>query len=464
MGANRRIRDPLYDLIEFDKSHFGNMLWDIVQAPSFQRLRRIKQLGFSDYVYPGATHSRFSHSLGVFHIAQRLIALLEAKLGREGLHPEKANRALAAALVHDIGHGPFSHAFEMVGKELNLSMVRHERVSGEIIKNSEIGKIFDTYDEGLARKIADLILAKGYDDIYGAIVSSQFDADRLDYMQRDRLMAGTKLGGIDFSWLLANLEISKIQLSTPDGEQYEKETFVLNPKAIHAAEAYVLSLFQLYPALYFHKATRCLERMFSKLLVRLFTLIGERSLKETGLNQNHPLVRFCKSPKELDRYLALDDNVILGAIPQLKEAKDPTIARFAQNLQERKLYQCFDLSEKLVDPASELSTQEYENAFTKARIQFSKIIEEWVQDKKKADHVFMDDGERKPYKEFSEEGSPLNQIRVQTGSGQTKDINDVSPIVRAIKPFRFYRVYVDREDGESCNFVRQQIDQHFKGE
>lgn len=114
----QRIRDPLHDLIEFDigENQLERVLWNVVQTCSFQRLRRVKQLGFSDIVYPGATHSRLQHSLGVFHTARRLMNVV-----REYTHPFDINRsqhALAAALVHDVGHGPFSHAFEDVGEKL----------------------------------------------------------------------------------------------------------------------------------------------------------------------------------------------------------------------------------------------------------------------------------------------------------------------------------------------------------
>ena len=125
----QRTRDPLHNLIEFRANEFENVLWRVIQTRPFQRLRRVKQLGFSDFVYPGATHSRLMHSIGVFHTARRLMKVIEGHLGSERFEETHARVALAAALVHDLGHGPFSHAFEDVGKELKLKMANHEVVS-----------------------------------------------------------------------------------------------------------------------------------------------------------------------------------------------------------------------------------------------------------------------------------------------------------------------------------------------
>jgi uncharacterized protein len=115
---HQRIRDPLYNLIEFPADEFHDAMWRVIQTPQFQRLRRIKQLGFSELVYPGATHTRFAHSLGVFHTARKLMTIIKERLGDNAYQKTKVPVALAAALVHDLGHGPYSHAFEDVGKRL----------------------------------------------------------------------------------------------------------------------------------------------------------------------------------------------------------------------------------------------------------------------------------------------------------------------------------------------------------
>lgn len=451
-----RIRDPLYDIIEFEDNRLQNCLWEVVQTPSFQRLRRIKQLGFSDYVYPGATHSRFAHSLGVFYTAKKLISLIE-KMSPTSFSQENANCALAAALVHDIGHGPFSHAFESVGRELDLPMATHEFVSGEIIRTSEIGDIFNKYATQFSDKVAELIQQKGPSDIYSAVISSQFDADRLDYMQRDRIMAGTKIGAIDFSWLLDNLEIGKIPWGDEIEQKGELETFILNSKAIHAAEAYVLGLFQLYPTVYFHKATRCLELIFKNLLMQLFSLVKEGKLDFIGISPNHPLVVFAQQPNELKGALSLDDSVILGALPQLMNAKDSAIKHFSQCLYERRLYKCYDISKLINENLDKgLAPDEEDDQYTKLWLEISSEIREWLTENNKSNHILLDFGKREPYKHYAEDQVPLNQIRVVIENGQ-KDISIVSPIINAIKPFRFYRIYVDKKEAVCIKFVDNKL-------
>lgn len=273
--ANQRVRDPVHDLIEFSASELERTLWKVVQTRPFQRLRRVKQLGFSDLVYPGASHSRFAHSLGVFHTARQLMAVVRRHVS-EG-QESKELRALAAALVHDLGHGPFSHAFEKVGRRLGLKLADHETMSDTLIRRSEIAGTLNELGSGFADDVADIIKTDGIRTVQHAVVSSQFDADRLDYIRRDRMMTGTQHAAIDFQWLMANLEIGSVAVGVDDKQVGEIETFVLGPKAVHAAEAFILGLFQLYPTVHFHKAARCAEQIFAELLVCMVTLIRGRS-------------------------------------------------------------------------------------------------------------------------------------------------------------------------------------------
>lgn len=185
----QRVRDPLYNLIEFREERVDDLLWQIIKTEAFQRLRRIKQLGFSEFVYPGATHTRFAHSLGVFHLARRLIEIIDVKLKKRGSptsNNSEKDAALCAALLHDLGHGPFSHAFEEVGKKFQLASVNHESITDKLIREGEIGVILDRYYKGFRNNVAAAI--GEHSDIYSSVVSGQFDADRLDYMQRDRMM------------------------------------------------------------------------------------------------------------------------------------------------------------------------------------------------------------------------------------------------------------------------------------
>lgn len=317
----QRIRDPVHNLIEFRADQFEHTLWQIIQTRPFQRLRRIRQLGFSEFVFPGATHSRFAHSIGVFHTARQLIRVIQRQIDPAQFKDHQARVAVAASLVHNVGHGMFSHSFEEVGKKLDLSMARHEAVSEELVRNGEIREALLELGSGFAQDVADLIKREQPHDLYDAVVSSQFDADRLDYMQRDRMMTGVQSSGIDATWLMANLAIESVPTGADAEATGRVETLVMGPKAFHTAESYVLSLFQLYPNVYLHKTTRGAEKVFSALMIRLITLVRDGHGDKIGLPINHPIHRFAKDSSKLENVLALDDAVFWGALPLMIEAK-----------------------------------------------------------------------------------------------------------------------------------------------
>lgn len=384
----------------------------------FQRLRRVKQLGFSDFVYPGATHSRFIHSIGVFHTARMLMDVVDRELGDQ----RKTNReqqALAAALVHDVGHGPFSHAFEDVGRKLGLKMADHEVVSDILIRDSEISEIFAEMGSGFANDVADII-KNGPGDIYSAVVSSQFDADRLDYVRRDRLMSGTNHGAIDFEWLIANLTIESIPYGVDNSPLREIQTFCLGPKAIFAAESYVLGLFQLYPTLYLHKATRGAEKIFSELLLHIFETARSGKGYKTGLPAKHPLLEFAIDPDDPKRVLALDDTVIWGALSQLAESDIPAISDASLRLRDRILYKTIDIRQaiSLHFGDSDADRVELDERCSEIEQKIREKNEQWkAQDPQKLARILVDKTERAPYKPMTESKGPLNQIRIQTSEG-----------------------------------------------
>ena len=211
MPETYRLRDPVHGLIVFEKSNRVDQLaWRLINTPEFQRLRRIRQLGVTEFTFIGATHTRFSHSIGVFHTARHLVYLLKTKLIQDEFNQRRAEVALFAALLHDVGHGPFSHAFEDAQKSIGNAK-HHEDWTAEIITmdGGNIKKILSSYDADLPRQVAELLRADTPSDIYHSIVSSSFDADRLDYLRRDRMMTGSKAGAIDFDWLVDNLRVEK---------------------------------------------------------------------------------------------------------------------------------------------------------------------------------------------------------------------------------------------------------------
>jgi HD superfamily phosphohydrolase len=460
MFKQQRIRDPLHNLIEFRADEFEDSLWRALQTRPFQRLRRIKQLGFSDLIYPGACHSRFAHSVGVFHTARQLMRVIDDHLGRQ-FELSKARVALAGALVHDLGHGPFSHAFEQVGRRLGLKLANHELVSDMLIRDSEVSGALRGLGSGFANDVADLIRSAGPGSIYSAVVSSQFDADRLDYMRRDRLMTGAHVGAIDFEWLIANLEVGTVTQGVDQEPTAPIDTFVLGSKAIYAAETYVLGLFQLYPTVYFHKATRSAEKIFTELLHRVVRLTIDDSVANTGLPDNHPLVRFAKEPEKIENLLALDDTAVWGSLSLMADARDSAISDFACRLRDRRLYKCVDVLARL---GHGLGPGESEvPRLDRARAAIKEKTADWLAEQAGTVHrILVDEDVREAYKTFQESKGPLNQMRIRTAGDSLVDLGEVSKIVKAIEPFRFFRLYHADGDQKALDFIEQTIDGEIK--
>lgn len=458
-GRPQRIRDPLHDLIEFDTSRFEQMLWHVIQSPPFQRLRRVRQLGFSEYVYPGATHTRFAHSLGVLFNARRLMRNVKRHIGSDNFDQFRSEAALTAALLHDVGHGPFSHSFESIGKSLNLKYAKHEDVSDEIIRNTEVAEILDNYTPGMSKQVADIIGAKAPGDVYSSVVSSQFDADRLDYMQRDRMMSGTQHSEIDLTWLIANLELDAVPFGVEEEKIGEIETFVLSSKAIFAAETYVVGLFQLYPTVYFHKATRSAEKVFFFLFERVFRLVQRGDVDLVGLSKANPIVAFAENPDSLQNALRLDDSVIWGSLAELCESKDALIAQLAVMLRERRLPKAIDLRTAV---SRELGDEAPAEVIEKAVLLTRNSLNEWIDEQgAELPSIWIDTAQRVPYKEFQEDIGPLNQILIRHNGGLV-DLKEVSPIVDSIRPFKLDRAYVPFQDDGTAKKIDETIKQKAK--
>ena len=455
----QRIRDPLHDLIEFSDRELERTLWDVVQTRPFQRLRRVKQLGFSELVYPGATHSRFAHSLGVFHTSRRLMEIVRRHTND---NPTKENHALAAALVHDLGHGPYSHAFEKVGKRLKLKLADHEHMSDRLIREGEVADVLNRMGSGFASDVADIIKKDGRKTVHNAVVSSQFDADRLDYMRRDRMMTGVRHAAIDFEWLLANLEIGSVSIGVDETSLGSVDTFVLGAKATQAAEAYVLGLFQLYPTVYFHKATRGAEKLFTELLVRVVTLVRERSMKATGLGSRHPIVRFALAPDDLDIALCLDDSVIAGSLSLMADAPDPLVSQFARRLRDRKLYKCIDIRLKvahILDTDSQNTPERVEEIDRCCAAINQKLTALVEQSADPVPQILIDLDKRSPYKSGGESVGPLDRINIHTGGRVLVDLKQRSSVVASLTTFQLFRAYFDPNNGAARSDIERIVDQ-----
>ncbi|WP_051341635.1 HD domain-containing protein [Azospirillum halopraeferens] len=351
----KRLRDPVHGLIVFDETDpIDALAWRLIDTPEFQRLRRIRQLGVSEFTFPGAVHTRFAHSIGVFHTARTLVGVVRREMKRLGKEFEspKAEVALIAALLHDLGHGPFSHTFEGVQASRGVKR-RHERWTADIIRNPDgrIHPLLEGHRPGFTGEVAALLEKEDPEDIYHAIVSSSFDADRLDYLRRDRLMTGTGAGAVDFDWLIDNVRVAEIELDVPDEDGDEPRrvpTFCLTAKALPAAEQFLLARYTLHEQVYFHKTTRCVEKMIGKLLRAVADCaVGDNNaVASSGLLPDHPLIRFFGPDGEIvTNYLALDDALIHGSLDAMSKASNPSVSEMAARLKERRLYKTLDIAD-----------------------------------------------------------------------------------------------------------------------
>ncbi|NBO94060.1 MAG: HD domain-containing protein, partial [Planctomycetia bacterium] len=227
MGANgpKVFRDPVHNLIAFEDTPIDRLLLDLINTREVQRLRRIKQMGVSELVFPGANHSRFAHSLGVLHTARMFLDQLQRCQG-QSLPDEQQSLVLCAALLHDVGHGPFSHVFEQVTGRA------HEAYTLAIIQDPEtqVHQCLRAYDRQIPEKLAlffdDETEDEGKMPAYlKRIVSGQLDADRCDYLLRDSHATGTNYGNFDLAWMLAQLRPDPV-----------RKGFYLTRKGLAAAE------------------------------------------------------------------------------------------------------------------------------------------------------------------------------------------------------------------------------------
>ena len=438
MPKTHIVRDPVHSLISFNENDpFEALAWSLVSTKEFQRLRRIKQLGFSDLVYPGATHTRFSHCIGVFHTARNLVRCLEIDV--PGVpENDRAKVAQCAALLHDIGHGPFSHTFESVMKKVGKAK-DHKSWTIDIIRgNTEVSEVLRNYDKthgkDLQIQVAELFEQEYPADLYSTIVSSQFDADRLDYLRRDRLMTGIEQGVFDWEWLLKNLEtgIMPVPGGGEEGEFAKSPCLVLGYKGLTAAEGYLLGRFHLYKQVYLHKTTRSAEKMLGALLLRVADLIQGGHVQQTGLESSHPIVRFfSEDGGTLERYLALDDAVLWGGLLAMENSADEIVKELAHRLRHRKLYKCLDIG------AMELNARE------DAQVRFQQLL------KSRRFHEIDVLQDRFPvsvykFRDYESQGA-LEKVIIHLPDGRYADLANVSPVVNALSEEEIYRVYARNE-------------------
>jgi len=293
------ITDPIHDFIRLNKTEHK-----IIDTPVFQRLRRIKQLSGAHLIYPGAQHTRFEHSLGVLHIASMAATSLHAK---GIMSNDDIQNIRFAALLHDIGHGPFSHLFEEVLQR--KKQISHEEIGKQIILKSEIGDIITS--SGYNKKlIHNLAVGQGKLQFMNEIVTGALSADMMDYLLRDGYFTGAEHAKIDHNRLTHSLDV------------YGKK-LALDSSALVNFETMMISRFQMFKAVYFHKTVRSGEVM----LLEAMSLADD----ELGL-----------SSLDMNEYVKLTDEVILEKLISLPEKNLELKAarKIATDYQDRKLFKC----------------------------------------------------------------------------------------------------------------------------
>ncbi|GCF92214.1 phosphohydrolase [Enterococcus florum] len=311
-------RDPVHNYIHVQH----RVILDLINSREVQRLRRIKQLGTSSYTFHGAEHSRFSHSLGVYEITRRICDIFQRnysveKVGKDGWDDSHRLVALCAALLHDVGHGPYSHTFEHIFK------TDHEQLTVAIITSpeTEVFQILNSVAEGFPEQVASVITKTYSNPQVIQMISSQIDADRMDYLLRDAYYTGTEYGTFDLTRILRVIRPYK------DG-------IAFSMNGMHAVEDYIVSRYQMYMQVYFHNVSRGMEVILEHLLDRASELFEE----DPDLFAYHSqlLIPFLKQSFTLEEYLRLDDGVLNTYFIQWRDEKDVILSDLAQRFLDRK--------------------------------------------------------------------------------------------------------------------------------
>lgn len=316
LNETKVFKDPVHQYIQVT----DQVIWDLIATREFQRLRRIKQLGTTYLTFHGAEHSRFNHSLGVYEIVRSIIKKFEH-------YPEwpKEERllCLCAALLHDLGHGPFSHSFEKVFK------LDHEVLTQEILLgDTEVNQILKKVELGFADKVAQVIAKTYPDKLVISLISSQIDADRMDYLLRDAYYTGVSYGQFDIERIKRVMRPAKGQV-------------VIKSTGMHAVEDYIMSRYQMYWQVYFHPVTRSSEVILTKALKRVKYLYDTNysfKLKPTNF------ISFFEGNINLKDFLKLDDGIVHYYFQLWQDEEDFILSDLCERFMDRHLFKYVDFN------------------------------------------------------------------------------------------------------------------------
>jgi len=410
--SERIYRDPVHNIIRLQTdSDEGELMMRLIDAAEFQRLRRIKQLGLGLYTYQGAEHSRFTHSLGAFHLMTRVLDRLSETYA---IDPGDRIAARAAALLHDVGHGSFSHVMEKV---LNF---HHERWTVQVILDeaSEVGQLLRSHSDDLPHKLASIIEGTFQPAALAQLVSSQLDVDRMDYLLRDSLMTGAKYGIYDLEWIINALAIDEAA-----------DRVYVQARGVYAVEEYLQARYYMFRQVYFHRTLRSAEAVLRSIMRRALHLLddGQEVWHASGTAFEKILRREVLSISE---HMQVDDSDFVFHIKQWQRSSDPILCDLSRRFIARSLFKAIDIDMPPDQQADFLSTARQ----TVERAGFD------------PDYYFIEDrASDVPYYSYyhSEKSEPKTHIYVESGyaSPQIKEISEVSNVVKGLQhAYELHRV------------------------
>ncbi|WP_433922277.1 HD domain-containing protein [Paenibacillus taichungensis] len=381
-------KDPVHNYIHVQDP----IIWQLINTPEFQRLRRIRQLGTSFLTFHGAEHSRFSHSLGVYEITRKIISQFERSHYSDWPKEEKTV-ALCAALLHDLGHGPFSHSIE---EAFNMN---HEDWTCRIITgDTEVGAILRRYAPDFPEKVASVIQKTYEQPIVVNLVTSPLDADRMDYLLRDAYFTGVNYGTIDLDRILRMLRPYHGRI-------------VVKESGMHAVEDYLMSRYQMYWQIYFHPVTRSSEIILRQIFKRAKSLIQQGFQFRFMID---PLPQLFDGDLSVDEYLQLDEALIQTAFMQWRKEDDTVLSELCERFIDRKLYKYVEIEQIDVNMIEEIR-----EAFTVAGLNPEYDLE-------------IDFPTDNPYDVFRPDESTDKQILLLDRQDKLHELSEVSDIVRSI--------------------------------
>lgn len=310
-------KDPIHKYIYVQ----DQVIWSLINTKEFQRLRRIRQMGTSFFTFHGAEHSRFSHSLGVYEITRKIISQFERNQYADWPKEERL-LCLCAALLHDIGHGPFSHSIEAAFD------IHHEEWSCAVVTgDTEVNEILKQVSIDFPHKVASVINKTYNNEIIVSLISSQMDADRMDYLLRDAYYTGVNYGAYDLERILRVVR------------PYQGH-IVIKESGMHTVEDYLMSRYQMYWQVYFHPVTRSSEIILKKLFQRAKYLYEKKFSYQFMMPS---LVKLFENNLTVDEYLMMDEAFIQMTMMQWTTEKDPILADLCSRFLDRRLFKYMSL-------------------------------------------------------------------------------------------------------------------------